>query len=97
MNKSEKGPVSQFLVEQLSELDTVHQYLQGHLNSVADAASRYPSLTRPQAFGSARIGSFRAGSSCPIAGPPSFRSECARSRWNVHVRYEDDGPGVGVW
>jgi hypothetical protein len=44
MNKSEKGPVSQFLVEQLSELDTVHQYIQGHLNSVADAASRYPLL-----------------------------------------------------
>jgi hypothetical protein len=35
--------VSQFLVEQLSELDTVHQYIQGHLNS-DDAASRYPLL-----------------------------------------------------
>ncbi len=44
MNKSEKGPVSQFLVEHLSELDTVHQYIQGHLNSVADAGSRYPLL-----------------------------------------------------
>jgi hypothetical protein len=44
MNKSEKGQVSQFLVEQLSELNTVHQYIQGHLNSVADAASRYPLL-----------------------------------------------------
>ena len=44
MGKSEKGPVSQFLVEHLSELDTVHQYIQGHLNSVADAASRYPLL-----------------------------------------------------
>jgi transposase InsO family protein len=44
MRKSEKGPVSQFLIEQLSELDTVHQYIQGHLNSVADAASRYPLL-----------------------------------------------------
>jgi hypothetical protein len=47
MGKSEKGPVSQFLVEQLSELETVHQSLQGHLNSVADAASRYP-LLRPK-------------------------------------------------
>jgi hypothetical protein len=44
MKKSEKGPVSQFLVEQLSELDTVHQYIQGPLNAVADAASRYPLL-----------------------------------------------------
>ncbi len=44
MKKSEKGPVSQFLVEQLSELDTIHQYIPGHLNSVADAFSRYPLL-----------------------------------------------------
>ncbi len=44
MKKSEKGPVAQFLIEQLSELDTVHQFIQGHLNSVADAASRYPLL-----------------------------------------------------
>ncbi len=44
MKKSEKGPVSQFLVEQLSELDTVHQYIQGHLNSLTNAASRYPLL-----------------------------------------------------
>ena len=44
MRKSEKGPVSQFLIEQLSELETEHQYIQGHLNSVADATSRYPLL-----------------------------------------------------
>jgi hypothetical protein len=44
MKKSEKGPVSQFLVEQLSELDTIHQYIPGHLNSVADALSRFPLL-----------------------------------------------------
>ena len=44
MSKSEKGPVSQFLIEDLAELDTVHQYIQGHLNSVPDAASRYPLL-----------------------------------------------------
>ncbi len=37
MKKSEKGPVSQFLIEHLSELETEHQYIQGHLNSVADA------------------------------------------------------------
>ncbi len=44
MRKSEKGPVSQFIVEQLSEIETVHQYIQGELNSIADAASRYPLL-----------------------------------------------------
>ena len=44
MKKSEKGPVSQFLVEQLAELETEHQYIPGHLNAVADAASRYPLL-----------------------------------------------------
>jgi hypothetical protein len=42
-----KSEVSQFLVEQLSELDTTHQYIQGHLNLVAGAASRY-SLLGPQ-------------------------------------------------
>ncbi len=31
-------------MEQLSELETEHQYIQGHLNAVADAASRYPLL-----------------------------------------------------
>jgi hypothetical protein len=44
MRKSEKGPVSQFIVEQLSEIETAHQYNQGELNSIADAASRYPLL-----------------------------------------------------
>jgi hypothetical protein len=32
------------LIEDLAELDTVHQYIQGHLNAVPDAASRYPLL-----------------------------------------------------
>jgi hypothetical protein len=44
MRKSEKGPVLQFIVEQLAELDTIHQYIQGPQNSIADAASRYPCL-----------------------------------------------------
>ena len=44
MRKSEKGPVSQFIAEQLAELDTIHQYIQGPQNSIADAASRYPCL-----------------------------------------------------
>jgi hypothetical protein len=44
MKKSEKGLVSQFLVKELLQLETVHQYIQGHLNSSADSASRYPLL-----------------------------------------------------
>jgi len=44
MSKSQKGPVSQFLIEELAELDYVHQYIEGKSNSVPDAASRYPLL-----------------------------------------------------
>jgi hypothetical protein len=44
MNASTKGPVSQFLIENLSEIETVHQYITGPTNSIADAASRYPML-----------------------------------------------------
>jgi hypothetical protein len=44
MTKSEKGPVSKFLIEELSELETVHSYIPGRLNAIPDAASRYPLL-----------------------------------------------------
>ena len=44
MSKSQKGPASQFLIEELSELDYVHQHIEGKSNSVPDAASRYPLL-----------------------------------------------------
>ena len=44
MNASTKGPVSQFLIENLSEIETIHQYISGPTNSIADAASRYPML-----------------------------------------------------
>jgi hypothetical protein len=44
MNKSEKGPVSQFMIENLSELDVIHQYITGPSNSIADAVSRHPLL-----------------------------------------------------
>ena len=44
MSKSTKGPVSQFLIETLSELDTVHQRIPGPANSIPDAASRHPVL-----------------------------------------------------
>jgi len=44
MQKSEKGPVSKFIIENLSELTTIHQYICGPQNSIPDAASRYPML-----------------------------------------------------
>jgi hypothetical protein len=44
MNKSTKGPVSQFIIENLSEIENVHQYIQGSMNSISDALSRYPLL-----------------------------------------------------
>ena len=44
IEKSDKGPVSNFILEHLSELEYVHQYLQGHKNDMADATSRYPML-----------------------------------------------------
>jgi transposase InsO family protein len=44
MQKSEKGAVSKFIIENLSELETIHQYICGPQNSIPDAASRYPML-----------------------------------------------------
>jgi hypothetical protein len=44
MQKSEKGPVSKFIVENLSEMDAVHQCICGPQNSIPDAASRFPML-----------------------------------------------------
>jgi hypothetical protein len=44
MSKSTKGPVSQFIIENLSEIENVHQYIQGSSNSISDATSRYPML-----------------------------------------------------
>ena len=44
MEKSEKGPVSSYMLEHLSDLDTVHQYIKGKANLVADSVSRYPLL-----------------------------------------------------
>jgi hypothetical protein len=55
----------------LSELETVHQYIQGHLNSVADAASRYPLL------GPKRLAPRRLAHSVQVVLsrlPESFRS-----------------------
>ena len=44
MNASTKGPASQFLIGNLSEIETVHQHIAGPTNSIADAASRCPML-----------------------------------------------------
>jgi hypothetical protein len=44
MSKSTKGPVSQFIIENLSEIESIHQYIEGSFNSLSDAASRYPML-----------------------------------------------------
>jgi hypothetical protein len=44
MVKTEKGPISSFIIERLSELHTVHQYIPGKLNSIPDSCSRFPML-----------------------------------------------------
>ncbi len=37
MEKTEKGPISSFILEHLSEFDTKHQYIQGKVNTLPDA------------------------------------------------------------
>jgi hypothetical protein len=44
MHKTEKGPISSFIIERLADIDTVHQYIQGKLNALPDACSRFPML-----------------------------------------------------
>jgi hypothetical protein len=44
MEKTEKGPISSFILEHLSEFDTKHQYIQGKVNILPDACNRYPML-----------------------------------------------------
>jgi hypothetical protein len=44
MNKTEKGPISSFIIERLSEIETVHQYIPGRLNAIPDSCSRFPML-----------------------------------------------------
>ncbi len=44
MHKTEKGPISSFVIERLSEIETVHQYIQGKLNTIPDGCSRFPML-----------------------------------------------------
>jgi hypothetical protein len=44
VRKCEKGPVSEFTIEQLSDLSWIHSYLPGPENSLFDSLSRYPLL-----------------------------------------------------
>ena len=44
MEKTEKGPISSFIIEHLSEFNTIHQYVQGKNNTLPDSCSRYPML-----------------------------------------------------
>ncbi len=44
MNKTEKGPISSFIIERLSEIETIHQYIPGRLNAIPDSCSRFPML-----------------------------------------------------
>ncbi len=44
MNKTEKGPISSFIIERLSEIETVHQYIPGKLNAIPDSCSCFPML-----------------------------------------------------
>jgi hypothetical protein len=44
MEKTEKGPISSFIIEHLSEFNTIHQYIQGKNNTLPDSCSRYPML-----------------------------------------------------
>ncbi len=44
VRKCEKGPVSEFTIEQLSDIQWIHSYIPGPENSLFDALSRYPLL-----------------------------------------------------
>ena len=44
VRKCDKGPVSEFTIEQLSDIQWIHSYVPGPENSLFDALSRYPLL-----------------------------------------------------
>ena len=44
MEKTEKGPISSFILDHMSEFHTVHQYIQGKVNTLPDVCSSYPML-----------------------------------------------------
>jgi hypothetical protein len=44
IQKTEKGPINSFVIERLSEIQTIHQYIPGKLNAIPDSCSRFPML-----------------------------------------------------
>jgi hypothetical protein len=44
MGKTDKEPISSFIIERLSEIETVHQYIPGRHNTIPDSCSRFPML-----------------------------------------------------
>ena len=44
MDKCEKGAISSFMIEQLSDIERIHSYIPGEENVISDAVSRYPML-----------------------------------------------------
>ncbi len=44
IRKCDKGPVNEFTIEQLSDIQWIHSYISGSDNSLFDALSRYPLL-----------------------------------------------------
>ena len=44
MDKCDKGAISSFMIEQLSDIERVHSYIPGEENVISDAVSRYPML-----------------------------------------------------
>ncbi len=44
MIKTEKGPISSFIIERLAEIENIHQYIPGKLNAIPDSCSRFPML-----------------------------------------------------
>jgi hypothetical protein len=48
IDKTEKEPTSSFITEKLSGIETIHQHIQGRVNTIPDACSRYPMLGTKQ-------------------------------------------------
>jgi hypothetical protein len=44
MEKTEKGPISSFIIDNLSDIEKIHQYIQGKVNTLPESCSRYPML-----------------------------------------------------
>jgi hypothetical protein len=66
VRKCDKGPVSAFTLEQLSDLSWIHTYIPGPQNTLYDGLSRYPLLGPPRPR-THRYHSSRRDSSRPLA------------------------------